>query len=146
MSAVKFWETKTLDEMTRDEWESLCDGCGQCCLIKLEDEDTSDVYMTRLSCKLLDTHTCQCKDYANRHATVPDCVVIKPETVRTLPWLPQSCAYRLLAEGKPLEWWHPLVSGQRESVHEGGASVQGFARSEEGVPEALIARYIIGTV
>lgn len=146
MSSKPFWEEKSLEEMTRDEWESLCDGCGQCCLIKLEDEDTADVYMTRLACKLLDTTSCRCKDYGNRHATVPDCVVIKPETVRKLPWLPATCAYRLLAEGKPLFWWHPLVSGRPETVHEGGASVQGFARSEDGVPEALIARYIIGTV
>lgn len=141
-----FWEVKSLDEMTRDEWESLCDGCGQCCMLKVEDEDTAKIFITRLACKLLDIGTCQCSDYTQRHASVPDCVVLKPETVGSYAWLPQTCAYRLLAEGKPLAWWHYLVSGDRNTVHEAGISVRTWARSEKGVRPSAITRYIIEEV
>lgn len=144
--AKPFWETKRLREMSREEWEALCDRCGQCCMIKVEDEDTSDIHLTRLACKLLDVGSCQCSDYANRHASVPDCVVIGLKNVRKLKWLPQSCAYRRVAEGRGLAWWHPLVSGDPETVHQAGVSVRGWARSEEGVSEDDIERYIIGTV
>ena len=128
-----FWKTKTLPEMTREEWESLCDGCGRCCLNKLEDEDTGRFLYTRAACKLLDLESCRCTDYANRHARVPDCVALAPENVGSLGWLPATCAYRLLEEGKNLQWWHPLVSGRTETVTEAGIAVTGEAYSEEGI-------------
>ena len=120
-----FWESKTLEEMTGEEWESLCDGCGRCCLVKLEDEDTGQYYATDIACRLLDGQKCRCRDYANRQAVVSDCVRLTPHEARTLRWLPPSCAYRLLAEGKGLFWWHPLVSGRAETVIEAGVSVKG---------------------
>jgi uncharacterized protein len=140
---VPFWKQKTLDQMTPAEWESLCDGCGRCCLIKLEDEDTAEIHLTRLSCRLLDTGSCRCKNYPERHAHVPDCIAIDPEKVRSLSWLPATCGYRRIDEGHGLAWWHPLVSGSPETVHEAGISVRGFARSEERVKPELVHRYII---
>ena len=128
-----FWKTKSLAEMTREEWESLCDGCGRCCLNKLEDEDTGRFLYTRAACRLLDLQTCRCSDYENRQARVPDCVALTPENVGTLGWLPPTCAYRLLEEGQNLEWWHPLVSGRPETVAEAGIAVKGEAYSEEGI-------------
>lgn len=128
-----FWKTKSLAEMTRPEWESLCDGCGRCCLNKLEDEDTGQFHYTRAACKLLDLGTCRCTDYENRQAKVPDCVALTPENVGRLGWLPSTCAYRLLDEGKPLAWWHPLVSGTQATVAEAGITVTGEAYTEEGI-------------
>ena len=128
-----FWKAKTLAEMTRLEWESLCDGCGRCCLNKIEDEDTGEFLYTRAACKLLDLETCQCTDYQNRAARVPDCVSLSPDNVGSLGWLPATCAYRLLDEGKPLAWWHPLVSGRPETVDEAGISVKGLVYSEVGI-------------
>jgi uncharacterized cysteine cluster protein YcgN (CxxCxxCC family) len=142
--AVPFWVAKPLDSMSHAEWESLCDGCGQCCLLKVEDEDTGKVFLTELACRLLDLRSCRCRDYARRHASVPDCVVIGLDNLRQIAWLPESCAYRRLAEGRDLEWWHPLVSGDPDTVHQAGISVRGWTRSEEGVRENAIARYIIG--
>ena len=141
-----FWETKRLSEMTRPEWESLCDGCGQCCMLKVEDEDTAQIFVTRLACKLLDISSCQCRDYADRHASVPDCVVLTPGNVDTFPWLPATCAYRVLAEGRKLAWWHPLISGDPLTVHEAGISVRTWARSEKGVKPSAITRYIVDEV
>lgn len=128
-----FWLAKSLSEMTRDEWESLCDGCGRCCLNKLEDEDTGRFVYTRAACKLLDLGSCRCTDYANRASRVPDCVTLTPQNVGTLGWLPATCAYRLLDEGQPLPWWHPLVSGRAATVEEAGITVKGEAYSEEGI-------------
>jgi hypothetical protein len=119
-----FWRSKPLEAMTDREWESLCDGCGRCCLVKLEDEDTGEIAYTDVGCTLLDSDTCRCRDYENRQALVPDCVRLTPATVRMLSWLPPTCAYRLLAEGRDLYWWHPLVSGDPETVHTAGISVR----------------------
>lgn len=139
-----FWDDKRLEELSAEEWEALCDGCGRCCMVKLEDIDTRERLDTRLACRLLDIGACRCTDYADRHAHVPDCVRLTPASVRTLDWLPQSCAYRLRAEGKPLFWWHPLVSGDPETVHQAGISVRGFAISEHKVPERRYQDFAIG--
>ena len=126
-----FWKTKTLEEMSNAEWESLCDGCARCCLEKLEDEDTGTIYFTHVSCKLLDAGLCTCKDYANRSDLVPDCVRLTPENIRTLNWLPPSCGYKLVADGRDLYWWHPLISGDPNTVHEAGVSVRGRVQGTE---------------
>ncbi|WP_281024017.1 YcgN family cysteine cluster protein [Microvirga flavescens] len=130
--AEPFWRSKPLEDMTDGEWESLCDGCGRCCLVKLEDEDTGEVLYTDVGCTLLNDRSCRCRDYPNRQAKVPDCVRLTPQAVRTLSWLPPTCAYRLVAEEKDLYWWHHLVSGDRETVHSAGISVRDkVAGSEE---------------
>ena len=138
-----FWRSKGLDEMTQGEWESLCDGCAQCCLIKLEDEDTLELFHTKIACKLLDIGACRCGDYENRHERVPDCISFTPESIPELSWLPKTCAYRLVGEGKDLFWWHPLVSGDPNTVHEAGVSIRSFAISERGVLEANFDRHVI---
>lgn len=132
MGAVtnSFWETKTLDQMNRAEWESLCDGCGKCCIHKLEDEETGELLPTNVACKLLDRHSGQCTNYRHRRAFVPECVRLTPARLREIDWLPETCAYRLVDEGKPLPEWHPLVSGDPESVHRAGISVRGWTVSE----------------
>ena len=133
-----FWRTKTLEEMSKAEWESLCDGCARCCLVKLEDEDTGEIHFTDLGCTLLEGDSCRCRDYRRRQSRVPDCVKLTPEKVREIPWLPKTCAYRRLAEGQDLAWWHPLVSGDPETVHAAGISVRGkLFGSEDEVPMPL---------
>ncbi|MBT9444726.1 MAG: YcgN family cysteine cluster protein [Hyphomonadaceae bacterium] len=127
---LPFWKTKTLAEMNPQEWESLCDGCGKCCLIGLEDADTGEIYLTDVACKQLDSASCQCKDYANRKKIVPDCVRLTPKNVPRYKWIPKTCAYRLVSEGKELFWWHPLVSGDRSTVHQANVSVRGKTRPE----------------
>lgn len=119
--------------MSKQEWESLCDGCARCCLNKLEDWDTGQIIWTNVACSLLDGQSCKCVDYHNRLATVPDCVPLDPEKVATLTWLPPTCAYRLLDEGYDLYWWHPLVSGDPDTIHQAGISVRGKTISEEGM-------------
>lgn len=126
-----FWKTKSLGEMSPAEWESLCDGCGKCCMCKLEDMDTGDIYWTSVACRMFDPVTCRCKDYANRQRLVADCVLLTPEKVQQIGWLPETCAYRLVAAGKDLEWWHPLVSGDPETVHQAGISIRGRVEALE---------------
>ncbi len=138
-----FWKRKTLAEMSAQEWESLCDGCGQCCLIKLEDEDTGQIAITRLACKLLDIGTCRCSNYGARQEHVFDCVKLTPEDIGRISWLPETCAYRLLDEGEDLRWWHPLVSGTAETVHEAGVAIRGLAISEQKAPEERYPAYIV---
>jgi hypothetical protein len=130
-----FWETKKLHEMTEAEWESLCDGCGLCCLVRFEDEETLEVIPTRVHCQLFDPAVCRCSDYENRKATVPDCIKLTPFNVEALEWMPKSCAYRRLHEGRGLAWWHPLVSGDPETVHTAGVSVRGETISETALAD-----------
>jgi uncharacterized protein len=134
--APRFWEKKPLRKMTRREWEALCDGCGKCCLNKLEDEETGEVALTRVACRLLDDATCRCAQYEIRHQFVPECIVLRPDNLDTHAyWMPRTCAYRLLWEGKPLFDWHPLISGSAQSVHDAGVSVQGWTVPESETPE-----------
>lgn len=139
----RFWEHKSLDDLTRPEWEALCDGCGKCCLNKLEDEDGT-VALTRLSCRLLDGETCMCKQYPIRHQFVPECIVMTPKTLEdNMYWLPQTCAYRLMYEDKPLFDWHPLIAGGSRKMHAAGVTLQGQTIPETEVDEDDWDDYII---
>ena len=142
---IPFWQRKSLDEMTDSEWESLCDGCGRCCLNKLEEEgNDADTYYTDVACRLLNGKTCRCRDYANRLDLVDDCVQLTPQSLKTINWLPPSCAYVLIAKGKDLYWWHPLVSGSPETVHAAGVSVRGRIRGTEAtVPDEDLEDHIV---
>ncbi len=143
MAETPFWKTKPLDQLTPDQWESLCDGCGKCCLLKLEDEDTGEVAYTRLHCRLFDPATCQCSDYDNRKQHVPDCVQLAPGNVTALKWMPKTCAYRVIAEGGDLPDWHHLVCGDRTAIHRAGKSVLGRTLSEDAVLEEHQVDWII---
>ena len=142
-TALPFWRRLSLDQMTAEEWESLCDGCARCCLNKLEYEDTGEIEWTEIACRLLDDETCRCGDYENRHVRVPDCVPLTPGTVATISWLPPTCAYRLVAEGQDLYWWHPLVSGDPNTVHYAGISVRGRTLSEDDVPVSFYDNHVV---
>jgi len=133
---AKFWEKVPLGKMTPKEWEALCDGCGKCCLNKLEDGDTGEVALTRVACRLLDDETCKCGQYDIRKQFVPECIVMTPSNIADHAyWMPQTCAYRLLFDGQPLPKWHPLLTGTDQSVHDAGVSVQGKTVPEFEVPE-----------
>ncbi len=134
MSEAPFW-TRPLSTLSPDEWEALCDGCGRCCLHKLEDEDDGRRYLTNVACRLLDLKTCRCGNYAQRQRYVPDCVSLTADTVASFDWLPPTCAYRLRAQGDPLPSWHPLINGRQGSVHAVGVSVRGWAVSEDDVDD-----------
>lgn len=134
-STLPFWKRKGLHEMSREEWESLCDGCAKCCLHKLEDADTGAILQTNVACRLLNHDTCRCTRYADRKRLVPDCVVLTPDNIGDLHWMPGTCAYRLVAEGRDLECWHPLVSGDPDTVHQAGVSVRGRAVDERKAGE-----------
>lgn len=138
----RFWERFSLAELNSAEWEALCDGCGRCCLVKLEDEDTGELHYTRLACRMLDTETCRCLDYTARQQHVPDCVQMTPE-VAGWDWLPLTCAYRLRARGEPLASWHPLVSGDPDTVVQAGISMRGKAFSETLVDEDEYEDHIV---
>ncbi|MDJ0722250.1 MAG: YcgN family cysteine cluster protein [Desulfobacterales bacterium] len=129
-----YWETTALAEMTPDQWEALCDGCARCCLHKLQDQESGQVFLTMVACRLLDRQTCRCTDYGRRSEKVPACLVLSMETLARADWLPETCAYRLISEGKDLYWWHPLVSGSANTVHEAGVSIRGRV-----VPESDVA-------
>lgn len=135
MGGELFWKTKRLEEMTAAEWESLCDGCGRCCLVRFEDEETGEVIPTRIHCRLFDPDTCRCSNYAQRKKIVPDCIKLTPGNIEALTWMPPSCAYRRIYEGRDLAWWHPLVSGDPETVHTAGVSMRGQTVSESALDD-----------
>lgn len=132
----RFWEKKRLDQMSDREWEALCDGCGRCCLNKLEDPDTGQVALTRVACRLLDDETCRCAQYDIRHQFVPECIRMTPATIPLHAyWLPSTCAYKRLHDGNPIPDWHPLITGTQQSVHDAGISVQGWTIPEFEIDE-----------
>lgn len=138
-----FWKGKSLVDLSCEEWEALCDGCGQCCLYKLEDEESGDLLLTNVVCRFLDPKTCRCQVYEERRSAVPTCVKLTPRNVTELTWIPPTCAYKLIAEGKPLPDWHYLVSGSRETVHTSGNSVRGRTISESGVDLNDLQNFVI---
>ena len=143
MPHERFWENRTLDELTREEWEALCDGCGRCCLIKIEDQDSAELFYTNVVGRFHDSERCRCSRYEARSTLVPDCIEVTPRVAREEKWLPDTCAYRLLAEGKALHDWHPLISGDPDSIHRARISVRGRVISErfvhpEELPEHLV--------
>jgi len=139
----EFWKHKRLVELDANEWEALCDGCAQCCLVKLEDADSGEIGETNIACRLLDCEQCRCSDYSHRHDIVAGCAPFSASEVATFYWLPETCAYRLLAEGKPLFEWHPLVSGNADSVHAAGISVRNRVVSENEVQPDDFEDYIV---
>lgn len=138
-----FWKRKTLDQLDAAEWESLCDGCGLCCLQKLEDEDDGSVYYTSIACRLLDLQSCRCSDYPNRTRHVPDCIQLTPDQAGQFHWLPPTCAYRLVSEGKDLPLWHHLISGDPDAVHAERISRAGRMHAEDSVAEEDWEQYLI---
>lgn len=139
----EFWNGKALEDFTLEEWEALCDSCGLCCLIKIMDEDGEDVYYTDVVCRYHDSEQCRCTVYGERTIKVPTCLVVTPQIAGTLDWIPETCAYRLLAEGKDLADWHPLLAGSKDLMHTRGNSVKGKVVSESKVPESQLEDHII---
>jgi len=139
----KFWEERNQDEPSDESWEALCDGCGQCCMIKFEDEDTGEILYTDVACQLFDDTSCRCTDYTHRTQQIPGCLNIRDFNNTRYKWLPETCAYRLLHEGKPLFDWHPLISGDEKSMHMAGISMRNKTISDEGLGEAAIILRII---
>ena len=145
--AAPFWKRLALDEMTSDQWESLCDGCGRCCLLKIEYEDTGEICYTDVACRYLDIENCRCRLYGDRAQEMPDCLILTPDNLESsLHLLPETCAYRLVALGMDLPWWHHLVCGERETVHGARISVRDCAVSEEQVPVGEIQEHIVDTI
>ncbi|MBB3331618.1 hypothetical protein BDK63_002501 [Halomonas campaniensis] len=142
----RFWEQYPLEELTAEEWEALCDGCGHCCLLKFQDDETGELAVLNVACELLDISSCRCSDYANRLERVPDCTQLTPARIEEFRWLPKSCAYRRVAEGRKLARWHPLLSGDPERVHRKGISVRSFAVSRREVPEEEYEDHIIAVI
>jgi uncharacterized cysteine cluster protein YcgN (CxxCxxCC family) len=142
----KFWEHKTLHELTKEEWEALCDGCAKCCLHKLQDEDTLEYFYTNVTCRMLDPYLCRCTSYENRNQVEPGCVILIPDHATTLEWLPVTCAYRRIAHGLPLEPWHPLISGDPESVHRDGISIRGKTIREQDIDIKDLEDYIVNWI
>ena len=140
---AEFWKKKDLTAMNPEEWEALCDGCGKCCLFKFTNPNENTVRFTNVVCRYMDLETCRCTRYANRHELVPTCLVVTPQLSRELKWMPSTCAYRRLAEGKGLDWWHPLVSGNPNSVHKAGVSVREIAVSEEEINPDDLEDYVV---
>mgnify|MGYP005815592177 CR=1 FL=1 len=139
---LPFWKTLKLDEMTHAEWESLCDGCARCCLIKFEDEDTEQIFSTNVVCEYLEIYHCRCTCYGERSIRMPTCLTLTPELAAELKWMPETCAYRLLAEGRELPPWHPLVCGSPNQVHAAGISVRGKVVSGKDVAENDLLNYV----
>ncbi len=141
-TALPFWQTKTLEDMSPEEWELLCDGCGRCCLIKLEDEDTRELFFTRVICRYFDLAACRCKVYDQRTRLVPTCLMLDAQRIRQLTWIPRTCAYRRLAEGQGLAEWHPLVAGNSQAIRKAGISVRGKVILEDQISEEELTDYI----
>jgi uncharacterized protein len=137
------WTRKPLAGMTPEEWEILCDGCGRCCLFKLEDEDSGEIFFTNVACRLLDSDTCRCMDYEYRFQLVPGCVKLTQQNIYDFNWLPDTCAYRRLIFEKPLEWWHPLISESPHTVHDVGISMRGKIIAEEEADLDQLEQYVI---
>jgi uncharacterized protein len=140
---VPFWKQKSLREMNRREWELLCDGCGKCCLYKIRDAKTGEVQYTDVSCRLLCSETCRCNSYENRYRLVPTCLILTPTRVEEFAWLPRTCTYRLLAQGKDLPWWHHLVSGDPDLIHRLGLSIKGKVVSEDYIHPLRLRQHIV---
>lgn len=138
-----FWQIKSLAQMSDDEWESLCDGCGLCCLVKIEDEDNAEIFNTTVSCRQLDIENCRCRDYHNRLNDVPMCMQLTLENMPEINWLPETCAYKRLYDGQPLPAWHPLLTADNNSVHDSGVSAKWFAQSEEYIHPDQLVQFII---
>ncbi|MBV1908955.1 MAG: YcgN family cysteine cluster protein [Kangiellaceae bacterium] len=139
----RFWENTPFDELNPKQWEQICDGCAQCCAHKLQDDETDEIFLTNIVCQHLDMKKCQCSVYGNRHVHVPDCIKITPENANRLNWIPDTCGYRLLANGKPLPEWHPLVTGEQESTHLSNMSVTGKVISETDIDIDELEDYLV---